>query len=80
MHGYPRLGMAGEHLTVLEGVETIDISLVGTRRFSGHIYHLFNPEVIDDLTQLLHTGEPAAQRPGLETVESNGLPYWRLAQ
>jgi len=80
VHGYPRLGMAGEHLTVLEGVETIDISLVGTRRFSGHIYHLFNPEVIQDLTQLLHTGEPAAQRPGLEIVENEGLPHWRLVQ
>jgi esterase/lipase superfamily enzyme len=80
VHGYPRLGMAGEHLTVLEGVETIDISAVGTRRLSGHIYHLFNPEVIEDLTQLLHTGKPAAQRPGLQAVENDGLTSWRLAQ
>jgi len=80
VHGYPRLGLAGEHLAVLDGVETIDISHVGTRRFSGHIYHLFNPDVIEDLTQLLHTGKPADQRPALETVENNGLPYWRLKQ
>jgi esterase/lipase superfamily enzyme len=80
VHGYPRLGMAGEHLAVMDGVETIDISPVGTRRFSGHIYHLFNPEVIEDLTRLLHRGEPAAQRPGLETVDNNGIPSWRLKQ
>ena len=67
-------------LTVLEGVETIDISPVGIRRFSGHIYHLFNPEVIEDLTRLLHTGKPASQRPGLEPVDRDGLTYWRLAQ
>jgi esterase/lipase superfamily enzyme len=80
LHGYPRLGMAGEYLTVLEGVETVDISRVNTRRFSGHIYHLFNPEVIEDLTQLLHTGETAAKRPGLQYVDNKGMPYWQLKQ
>jgi esterase/lipase superfamily enzyme len=80
VHGYPRLGMAGEYLTVLPGVETVDISDVSTRRFSGHIYHLFNPEVIEDLTQLLHTGKPAALRPGLQYVDNKGRPYWRLKQ
>lgn len=80
VHGYPRLGMAGEYLTVFEGVETVDISLVGTRRFSGHIYHLFNPEVIEDLKQLLHTGKPAGQRSGLQYIDNKGMPYWRLKQ
>ena len=80
VHGYPRLGMAGEHLAVLEGVETIDISRVAIRRFSGHIYHLFNPEVIADLTQLLHTGEAAEKRPGLQYIDNKGMPYWQLRQ
>ena len=40
VHGYPRLGEAGEDLTVMEGVETIDVSPSGKRRMSGHIYHL----------------------------------------
>ena len=78
VHGYPRLGQAGENLHVLEGVETIDISQISTRRMSGHLYHLFNPEVIDDLTLLLHTGQPAAQRPGLQPAEHNGLPYYQM--
>jgi esterase/lipase superfamily enzyme len=80
VHGYPRLGMAGEYLTVLEGVETIDVSPLEMRRFSGHIYHLFNPEVTEDLTRLLCTGKPAGQRPGLQAAENNGLPFWRLVQ
>jgi esterase/lipase superfamily enzyme len=78
VHGYPRLGQAGEHLSVLEGIETIDISLSGTRRLSGHIYHLFNPAVIKDLTRLLATGDPASQRPGLEAASLNCQPFWRL--
>jgi esterase/lipase superfamily enzyme len=78
VHGYPRLGEAGEHLSVFKGVETIDLSRVGTRRFSGHLYHLFHPAVIQDLTRLLHTGEPAAERPGLRAAEREGRPYWRM--
>jgi esterase/lipase superfamily enzyme len=78
VHGYPRLGEAGEQLSVFNGVETIDLSLLGTRRFSGHLYHLFNPAVIQDLTRLLHTGKPAAQRPGLHPAEKDGRPYWRM--
>lgn len=78
VHGYPRLGQAGEHMTVIDGVETIDISNVNTRVLSGHIYHLFNPQVIDDLTQLLNTGKPASQRPTLESASKNGISYWRL--
>ena len=63
-----------------EGVETIDISAVGTRRLSGHIYHLFNPQVIGDLAQLLHTGAPADERSALERVDNDGRPFWRLKE
>lgn len=78
VHGYPRLGQAGEHLAIFDEVESIDISAIGTRRFSGHIYHLFNPEVIDDLTELLKTGKSAAQRSRLKAARKEGLQYWVL--
>ena len=78
VHGYPRLGQAGDELKILEGVETIDISDINTRRISGHLYHLFSPEVIEDLTQLLHTGEAASKRTMLKESSHGGLPYWRL--
>lgn len=78
VHGYPRLGMAGKYLTVFEGVETIDISQISNRRISGHLYHLFNAEVIEDLTQLLHTGETASKRLSLKAATHNGLPFWQM--
>lgn len=78
VHGYPRLGQAGENLTIFEEVESIDISAIGTRRFSGHIYHLFNPEVINDLAELLKTGKSAAQRSRLIATRKEGLRYWLL--
>ncbi len=78
VHGYPRLGQAGENLSVFDGVETIDISGINTRRISGHLYHLFSPEVIKDLTELLHTGKPAAERASLSAGVTDGLPYWQM--
>ena len=78
VHGYPRLGQAGEELTIFEEVETIDISGINLRRFSGHIYHLFNPEVIEDLTELLTTGESAVHRSRLKITQKEGLQYWLL--
>lgn len=78
VHGYPRLGQAGEAMVISDGVECIDISSISTRMISGHLYHLFNPEVISDLTRLLHLGEPASQRPSLQPAHQNGLPYWRM--
>jgi len=78
VHGYQRLGQAGENLRVFDGVETIDISDINPRRISGHLYHLFSPEVIADLTELLHTGKPAAGRASLSKEITDGLPYWRM--
>lgn len=78
VHGYPRLGEAGEQLMLMEGVETIDVSAVGLQRISGHLYHLFNPAVTADLERLLHTGNPAGERPGLEAAQLDGKPYWRM--
>ena len=78
VHGHPRLGEAGEFLSIYKRMETIDISLLGMRRFSGHLYHLFSPEVNKDLSRLLRLGWPASRRPGLQFAEQNGRPYWRM--
>jgi esterase/lipase superfamily enzyme len=77
-HGYPRLGEAGKHLTVLAGIETVDVSPAGKRRFSGHIYHLYHPAVAADLQMLLNTGRPADRRPNLKREKHQGSSYWRL--
>ena len=77
-HGYPQLGEAGEHLTVLSGIETIDVSPAGKRRFSGHIYHLYHPVVAADLQMLLNTGRHAEKRANIRRVKHQGVTYWRL--
>jgi esterase/lipase superfamily enzyme len=77
-HGYPLLGEAGEHLTVLSGIETIDVSPAGKRRFSGHIYHLYHPVVAADLQMLLNTGRHAEKRANLRRAKHQGVTYWRL--
>ncbi len=78
VHGYPRLGEAGSALTTFEGVETVDISLISLQRLSGHVYHLSNKEVIDDLVSLLHTRLPAEKRPQMQKRVNDGVVYWRL--
>ena len=80
VHGYPRLGKTGEHLSGLEGVEIIDVSAAGQRRASGHLYHLYNETVISDLDQLLNKNMPAINRTGLQQYPLMGPGYWKLLQ
>ena len=78
IHGYARLGQAGPDLTVLPGVETIDVSSVAAYELTGHQYHLYHPLVTADILQLLNTGQSAAERPGLERRSRDGQAYWAI--
>jgi esterase/lipase superfamily enzyme len=78
VNGYPRLGEGGEYLTVLPGIETIDVSLLQTRRASGHVYHLYNPDVVADLVALLGDERSAGERPNLQRVPMEDKVYWQL--
>lgn len=78
VHGYPRLGEGGRYLSLIEGVETIDISVINNRRLSGHLYHLFSPEVIEDLGSLLIDEKPAGERVQLIPKEINSEIYYQL--
>lgn len=81
VHGYPRLGESSESLLSVEGVEFIDISKITNRRISGHLYHLFSDEVIQDLISLLHTGKRAGERDNLEKIKGGAEHYTlRLAK
>ncbi len=75
IHGYARLGEAGAHLEGLTGVEIIDLSDIGVRYPSGHLYHLHHATVVSDLKLLLNDTKSASQRPNLEQVGRN---HWRL--
>lgn len=78
LHDAPRLGQAGEFLTVAEGMQTVDVSALGRYQVLGHEYFLFHPRVAADLKILLGAGRDARARPGLEPVAGNGLVYWKL--
>jgi esterase/lipase superfamily enzyme len=78
LHDSPRLGEAGELLTVAEGMQTLDVSPLGRYEVLGHEYFLFHPRVAADLAALLGEGRDAEDRAGLRPVRSNGLVYWEL--
>jgi esterase/lipase superfamily enzyme len=78
VHGYPRLGEFGPHLKGLDGIEIVDVSAIGKRRASGHLYHLYNHIAYKDLDQLLNGNKSAPERTGLIRDQEMGLNYWRL--
>ncbi|MCA0922594.1 alpha/beta hydrolase [Pseudooceanicola nanhaiensis] len=75
LHGYPRLGEAGNPVELLEGVEVIDLSALPVRSSSGHLYHIYNAEVGEDLAQLFNDGARAADRRNLAPLGENS---WTL--
>ncbi|MCP3867290.1 MAG: alpha/beta fold hydrolase [Gammaproteobacteria bacterium] len=80
LSGYPRLGEAGEFLTVAAGMETIDVTPAGRYQFLGHEYFFFHPRVTADLVELLGAGKRAAQRTGLRERVRDGVPYWEITE
>jgi esterase/lipase superfamily enzyme len=76
LSGYPRLGEAGEYLTLVEGMDTLDVSSIGRYQITGHEYFYFHPRVTADLVALLSTGARAAQRSGLQAETREGIRYW----
>ena len=77
VHGHPRLGEAGKHLEGLKSIEVIDLSDIPVRAPSGHVYHLYQSIVTEDLDKLINQNKPAAQRRNLTQIGEN---LWRLQQ
>jgi len=78
LHGQPRLGQAGEHLTVLPGIDTIDVSPLGRYHPSGHEYFFYHPIAADDLTESLVHGTRPGARKHTEARSNEGRQYWAL--
>lgn len=75
--GYPRAGDGGDNILVLNGVETVDASKVGSDLFGlGHSYYANKPRVLSDLYYLLRESLPASRREGLGKMERDSLPFW----
>ncbi len=70
-----RLGVAREF--DLEHTTVIDVTATGTNDISGHLYHMLNPAVIEDLRVLLGTDPPDAARK-FHRIPQTTPGFWRL--
>jgi len=75
-HGVARAGDAS-HLTLVEGVDAIDVSSVGLS-FLGHSYYGSNRSVLSDMYELLKLNTPLSERTWLATSVRNGHKCWRF--
>lgn len=78
LNGSPRLGQAGDYLTVADGMETIDVTPAGRYQYLGHEYFYFHPRVGADLVELVTTGRGAAERSGLRPRQPGEQVYWEV--
>jgi esterase/lipase superfamily enzyme len=80
LNGHPRLGQAGDDLTVIDGMTTIDVSPLGRYHPSGHEYFFYHPIAAEDLIEsLLHATPPERRRHARERT-LDGKRYWVLVE
>jgi esterase/lipase superfamily enzyme len=75
VHGHARAGDSGAGLTVLPGIETIDVSTLDTSLL-GHSYYGSSNPILLDIRQLIEFALPAAQRRWLLPKTHGDLTYW----
>jgi esterase/lipase superfamily enzyme len=75
IHRQPRAGDAGDGLTVLAGIDTIDVTAID-QSFFGHSYYGSSHPVLNDLKALLTGTVPPRDRVWLSPAERDGLTYW----
>ena len=80
LHGYPRLGEAGEYLTILKGLDTIDVTDSGGISASGHLYHLHNSFVLQDIKKVLHSANSDEIRKHRIKQSSRDKMYWKIVK
>lgn len=72
---YPRAGDTAASITVVRGIDTIDVSAVDTNLI-GHFYYGDNDSVLSDLFYVINEGMPPSDRYRLKPKSKNGNPYW----
>lgn len=76
LHDYPRAGDSGDGLTVVDGIETIDASVIDTSLL-GHSYFADAIRLVRDLLAVIREGLPPSDR-ALEAQVKGGITYWRF--
>ncbi|WP_229502939.1 alpha/beta hydrolase [Pseudoduganella guangdongensis] len=79
IHGYARAGESGPGLVVAPGVETIDASAVDTG-FIRHAYFAEKRTALSDMYYLIQKHARAAERFGLQAVDSALGRYWTFRE
>ncbi|WP_271615521.1 alpha/beta hydrolase [Bradyrhizobium sp. CCBAU 51627] len=78
VHGYPRAGEAGEALTIVDGVDTIDASLVDTSLVGlRHSYFGEKRSILNDIFNLIAQQLAPDQRFDLQAAGDAVRRYWR---
>ena len=70
-----RLGVAAEF--DLQNANVVDITPTGINDISGHLYHMLNPAVVEDLRALLGVDPPGSGR-DFHRVPADTPGFWRL--
>ncbi|MEV2214147.1 alpha/beta hydrolase [Streptomyces sp. NPDC050997] len=72
---FPRAGQAGDSVIVVPGLDTVDVTELGTDLL-GHSYVGNHRNVLADVYGLLHHGRTPSQRYGLTRVSHADGDYW----
>jgi esterase/lipase superfamily enzyme len=78
LHDQPRLGQAGDALTVLDGLQTVDVSPLGRYHPTGHEYHRYHPIAEDDFIALLLGAADAGAREHIRRRTEDGATWFEL--
>lgn len=77
VHGYPRAGEAGEALTIVDGIDTIDASLVDTSLVGlRHSYFGEKRSILNDMFNLIAQQLAPDQRFDLQAAGDALRKYW----
>jgi esterase/lipase superfamily enzyme len=78
--GYPRVGLAGDELVILDGIESIDASLVDTSELLEHSYFAGATTIIYDIRDVLRGLQPKDRVLDEKSRTVNGVKrtYWSL--
>lgn len=77
MHGYPRAGEAGEALTVVDGIDTIDEALVDTNLVGlHHSYFGEKRSILNDMFNLISQQLAPDQHFDLQAAGDALRKYW----
>ena len=75
LHHGVRAGEGGDHLLLINGIDSVDASAVDTG-FIAHSYYGDNRSVITDLFQLIHTGNSPDLRECLSSRRRQNHKFW----